>query len=81
MSDYAQIIRNLRVDHDLTQAQLAEVIGSTKNQVGKYERGEQEVPVKHIISLCNYFNVSADYILGLPEGRPYGLSRTKANNK
>lgn len=77
MREYAQKIRNLRTDHDLSQAQLAEILGTTKNQVGKYERGEQEMPIKHLLTLCNYFKVSADYVLGLPKGRPYGLSKTK----
>ena len=77
MSEYAQQIRDLRIDHDKSQSQIAEVLGSTKNQVGKYERGEQEMPIKHLITLCNYYGVSADYILGLPEGRPYGLSKTR----
>ena len=77
MSIYAQRLRDLRIDHDKSQAQIAEILGSTKNQVGKYERGEQEMPIKHLIALCNYYGVSADYILGLPEGRPYGLSKTK----
>jgi transcriptional regulator with XRE-family HTH domain len=77
MRQYAQKIRDLRIDHDLSQAQIAAILGSTKNQVGKYERGEQEMPIKHLLTLCNYYNVSADYILGLPEGRPYGLSKTR----
>ena len=77
MSEYAQRIRYLRIDHDKSQAQIAIILGTTKNQVGKYERGEQEMPLKHLITLCNYYNVSADYILGLPQGRPYGLSKTK----
>ena len=77
MSIYAQRLRDLRTDHDMSQAQIAEILRSTKNQVGKYERGEQEMPIKHLIALCNYYGVSADYILGLPEGRPYGLSKTK----
>lgn len=81
MSAYAQKIRDLRIDHDLSQAQIAEVLGSTKNQVGKYERGEQEMPIKHLMTLCNYYNISADYILGLPQGRPYGLSKTRKTNK
>lgn len=75
--DYSQIIRNLREDHDLTQAQIAEIIGTTKNQIGKYERGEQDMPIRHLVSLCNYYKVSADFILGLPKNRPYGLSKTK----
>lgn len=79
--DYSQIIRNLREDHDLSQAQVAEIIGTSKNQIGKYERGEQEMPIRHIITLCNYYKVSADFILGLPGGRPYGLSKTKKGKK
>ena len=81
MREYIQKIRNLRIDHDLSQAQIAEILGTTKNQVGKYERGEQEMPIKHLVTLCNYYGVSADYILGLPEGRPYGLSKTRKKAK
>ena len=77
MQEYAQKIRDLRNDHDLSKGQIAEIIGTTKNQIGKYERGEQEMPIKHLISLCNYYGVSADYVLGLPKGRPYGLSKTR----
>lgn len=77
MSEYAQRIRELRIDHDKSQTQIALLLGTSKNQVGKYERGEQEMPIKHLITLCNYYGVSADYILGLPKGLPYGLSKTK----
>lgn len=77
MSDYAQRLRDLRIDHDLTQAQLASILSTSKNQVGKYERGEQEMPIKHLLKLCEYYGVSADYVLGLPKGLPYGLSKTK----
>ena len=74
---YAQKIRDLREDHDMTQAQVAMVLNTTKNQVGKYERGEQDMNIKHLVTLCNFYNVSADWILGLPEGMPYGHSITK----
>lgn len=77
MGEYAQKLRDLRIDHDKSQAQIAVILGTTKNQVGKYERGEQEMPIKHLITLCNFYEVSADYILGLPNNRPYGLSKTK----
>lgn len=78
MGQYAQKLRDLRIDHDLSQAQVADILGTTKNQVGKYERGEQEMPIKHLRKLCDYYKVSADYVLDLPEGRPYGLSKTKS---
>lgn len=77
MLEYAQKIRDLRTDRDKSQAEIAIILGTTKNQVGKYERGEQEMPIKHLITLCNYYGVSADYILGLPQGRPYGLGKTQ----
>jgi len=77
MSEYAQRLRNLRNDHDLSQAQVAAILGTSKNQVGKYERGEQEMPIKHLLMLCKFYGVSADFVLGLPKGLPYGLSKTK----
>lgn len=75
--EYAQKIRGLREDKELTQAQIAQLLNTTKNQVGKYERGEQELPIRHLIELAKFYNVSADYLLGLPEGLPYGHSKTK----
>ena len=77
MREYAQKIRDLRTDHDKSQTEIAIILGTTKNQVGKYERGEQEMPIRHLVALCDYYGVSADYILGLPEGRPYGFSKTR----
>lgn len=76
--EYAQRIRDLREDKDLTQAQIAQLLNTTKNQIGKYERGEQEMPIKHLITLAQFYNVSTDYILGLPQGMPFGHSRTKS---
>ena len=76
MREYATRLRDLRTDRELSQAQIAIILGTTKNQVGKYERGEQELPIRHLITLCNYYGVSADYILGLPKGRPHGFSKT-----
>ena len=70
MSNYAQRIRELRIDHDKSQTQIALILGTSKNQVGKYERGEQEMPIKHLLTLCEYYKVSADYILGLPSNLP-----------
>lgn len=76
MKEYARRLRDLRTDRELSQIQIAAILGTTKNQVGKYERGEQEMPIRHLITLCNYYGVSADFVLGLPEGRPYGFSKT-----
>ena len=77
MEIYQQRIRGLREDKDMTQAEVAQILGTTKNQVGKNERGEQDMNIRHIITFCKYYHVSADYILGLPAGLPYGHSKTQ----
>lgn len=76
MKIYQTRIKNMRIDSDKTQAEIAEILGTSKNQVGKYERGEQDMNINHLITLCLYYHVSADYILGLPTGLPYGHSKT-----
>lgn len=67
MKTYIDIIRELREDRDLTQTQIAEVLGTTQQVYSRYEKGENEIPVRHIITLCKFYNISADYILGLKE--------------
>lgn len=64
-------IRELREDHDLTQKEIAFILKTEQSYYSKYERGEHPLPIEHLITLCRYYNVSADYILGLPEGLSY----------
>ena len=68
MADYMEILRELREDSDLTQAQVAAVLGTTQQVYARYEKGINELPVRHLRALCLLYGVSADYILGLPEG-------------
>lgn len=65
MKKYNDIIRELREDRDLPQKELARILGTTQQVYSRYEKGENEIPVRHIITLCKYYGVSADYILGL----------------
>ena len=67
MKTYIDIIRELREDRDLTQTQIAKVLGTTQQVYSRYEKGENEIPVRHIIALCKFYNISADYILGFKE--------------
>ncbi len=62
---YIKIIRDLREDHDKTQSEIAEVLGTSQTMYARYERGANELPLHHLITLCNYYNVSADYVLGI----------------
>ena len=71
MEHYVRIIRDLREDADLTQQQVAEALGTSQTMYARYERGANELPLRHLIRLCRLYGVSADYILGLkpPKGR------------
>lgn len=67
MPTYAKRIREIRQKNGLTQPQFAEKIGTTKNQISKYELDKEPIPVKHIIKICKVFNISADWLLGLKD--------------
>ena len=60
-------IQELREDHDQTQKQMADYLRLHRNVYHRYETGEREAPAWVIIKLAEYYNVSADYILGLSD--------------
>lgn len=61
---YIKRIRDLREDNDLTQAQVAEYLGTSQTMYARYERGANELPIRHLMKLCDLYKVSSDYILG-----------------
>ena len=63
--EYWEILRELREDRDLRQAEIAAVLGTTQQVYSRYENGINELPIRHLITLCRYYRVSADYVLGL----------------
>ena len=64
---YIKRIRDLREDHDKTQQNIADVLGISQTMYARYERGVNEMPIRHLMALCKYYRVSADYILGLSD--------------
>ncbi len=62
---FVKILKNLREDREVTQSEIAEILGVKQSAVSKYEREEREYKVEDIIKLCRFYNVSADYVLGL----------------
>ena len=66
---YVKRIRDLREDSDKTQEEIAGVLGTSQTMYARYERGANEMPLHHLITLCKYYRVSADYILGLTDKR------------
>lgn len=64
---YTQRLTHIRAYHELTQKQVAEGIGMKQEQYQRYESGKNEIKASHIIKLCKFYDLSADYILGLTE--------------
>ncbi|MBQ3483466.1 MAG: helix-turn-helix transcriptional regulator [Clostridia bacterium] len=64
---YYKRLKDLREDHDLTQSDIAALLGTTRQQVGKWEAGIQMMGVDKYIRLATYYNVSTDYLLGLTD--------------
>ena len=67
--DYIRRIRDLREDRDKTQWEIAQVLGTSQTMYARYERGANELPIRHLITLCQYYKVSADTVLGLDRKR------------
>ncbi len=64
---YRKRLYDLRVDHDLRQEDIAQILQTTSQAYGMYENGKRGLPIEHLITLARYYNVSADYILGLKD--------------
>lgn len=60
---YLKRLRNLRENHNLQQIDVAKLLYTTQAQYSRYERGERELPIRHLITLADFYDVSADYIL------------------
>ena len=63
-----EILRSLREDKDLTQQDLANLLKIGRTMYRRYETGKTEIPIRHVKTLCTFYGVSSDYVLGLPDG-------------
>ena len=62
---YYERLRDLREDRDLTQADIAELLQTTQEQISKYETGKQMMGIDKYIKLARYYNISLDYLTGM----------------
>ena len=70
-------IRNLRIDHGLTQKQIAEILNVKQNTYSQYEIGVLNYPIDVLIKLADFYEVSVDYLLGLTdEIKPYPKNKS-----
>lgn len=65
MPDYRERLRNLREDHDLTQAELGKLLNKSQQGYNHIEAGRAELKIDDLVKLCKFYNLSADYIIGL----------------
>jgi len=71
-------LEDLRIDHDKTQAEIAEYLGCQREVYRRYEKGTRQIPVDFLIKLSVFYGVSIDYIVGLTnEKKPYPRKKTK----
>lgn len=59
-----QRLEDLRVDRDLTQQQVADILGCQREVYRRYEKGTRTIPVEFLIKLSDYYKVSIDYLVG-----------------
>lgn len=72
MVEYRQRLRDLREDAEMNQTQVAKILGTSQTMYSCYERGAVELPIRHLLTLCRHYQVSADYILGFTnQPHPY----------
>lgn len=64
MQYFGDRLKRLRIEHNLTQEQLAQRVGVLKASISSYELGKQYPTINTLIKLCNLFDVSADYLIG-----------------
>ena len=57
-------LRDLREDADLSQKQVAALLGIQQTVYSRYERGFQTIPLEHLLTLADFYHVSTDYLLG-----------------
>ncbi len=67
MKPWNQILRELREDRDLSQTQVAAILGTTQQVYSRYENGINEIPIHHLRTLCLHYGISADVVLSIPQ--------------
>ena len=63
--DYRTRIRNVREDKDLTQSDLGKLLNKSQQGYNHIEAGRAELKIDDLITLCKFYNLSADYLTGL----------------
>ena len=63
--DYRIRLRNVREDRDLTQAEIGKVLNKSQQGYNHIEAGRAELKIDDLVKLCRFYDLSADYLVGL----------------
>ena len=66
---YWKRIEDLRIDNDLTQQQVADILTCKREVYRRYEKGVRELPLSYAIILAKHYDVSLDYLVGLTDNK------------
>ena len=65
--NYRERIKNIREDRDLTQTQIGKILSKSQQGYNHIETGRAELKIEDLILLCKYYDLSADYLIGLTD--------------
>lgn len=65
--DYRKRLKNIREDRDLTQAEIGKILSKSQQGYNHIEAGRAELKIDDLAKLCLFYNLSADYMIGLTD--------------
>ena len=68
---YGEKLKTARKNAKLTLEQVAQIMNTTHATISRYENEKRKIEIETLKQFCIIYNISADYIIGLPEGMPY----------
>lgn len=72
--DYRRRLREVREDRDLSQAEVGKVLNKSQQGYSHIENGRAELKIEDLITLCKFYHLSADYLIGLTDQGRNGRS-------
>lgn len=67
MTDYRARLRGVREDRDLTQAEVGKILNKSQQGYNHIEAGRAELKIDDLVKLCQFHNLTADYLVGLSD--------------
>ena len=67
MTDYRARLRGVREDRDLTQAEVGKILNKSQQGYNHIEAGREELKIDDLVKLCQFYNLTADYLVGLSD--------------